>query len=273
MLPEGFDVAHVSPPSGGSSGPGWLVGIHTGARVFIIGAAPGVDDPARLSALRGQVVLGTNWTLELMPHPTYLQIVDAMVWRRQQGRVQDTQAIVLASKGIFGRSGYYSWKSPNIARIVGRPGKPHIEMFNILAPQRGRTDPKTRIYHPTLPAPYLATAPDHPFFLGGNSACYAINWAHLMGAKDCVLYGFTMKSNGGYFFGNGEKPTPQSGIYDTRYLKPFMEFVAQHEPGFVKLAKGWEGPLYDWKIFEEIEILTSEVPRVSITGRPSVPWR
>lgn len=261
MLRPDIETASVDASVRGGASPHWLLGNHAGQRVFILGGARGLAKHPGLPALRGEVVIGTNWTLELL-RPTYLQIADAEVWNHQSSKIQRCSTVVLAHEGIFGAKGYYSRKSPNVARVVGRDFGPRIVRFAIQIPKRGQRDKETGVFRRTMEPPFLVDELK-PFHYSGNSCGYALQWAHLMGASEVYLMGFTMKNYSGYFFTPNVRPTKGSGKYDPRIMD-FLRFVNQSKPGWVKIVRGWEGPIYNVG-FEEVE-LTEEGIEVAKEG-------
>jgi len=221
------------------------MGIHSGKPIVILGAARGLDAHPELGLLAGNIVIGTNWTLELLD-PTYLQIVDANVWNHQATRVANSSAVVICTTSIFGRGSIYSAKSPNIARELGKNSKPHQCHFRINMSQGGYRDPKTGFFHRPMSEPFFIMDPTQPFYFGGNSLCYALQWAEIMGASSAALMGFTLKSGSGYFFlPDGQKPTRHSGIYELDRASAFLRALEARKPGWAKAVDGWDGPIYD----------------------------
>jgi hypothetical protein len=228
----------------GDPSPSWLVGIHSGKPIIILGAARGLDSHPELSKLTGNVVIGTNWTLELCD-PTYLQIVDANVWNHQAERITTSSSIVICTTSIFGKGSIYSAKSPQVARELGKQ-KPHQCYFRIKMQEGGYRDPKTGFFHRPMSEPFFVSDPTQPFYFGGNSVCYALQWAEIMGASSAILMGFTLRSGSGYFFmPEGQKPTRHSGIYEVDRALGFVRALEARKPGWAKVVDGWDGPLYD----------------------------
>lgn len=246
------------------------MGRHAGEPVIVLGAAPGLDAHPELSALAGRVVIGTNWTLELL-EPTYLQIVDAAVWNHQHTRISASSTVVLATTGIFGHGSFYSGKSPNVARQLGQ-NAPHIVHFRIQTPiGRGYRDQATGFFHRPADPPRLVASPDEPFHFGGNSVCYALQWAHLMGASAVYLMGFTMQSGSGYFFMQG-KPTKASGVYEVDRANAFLRLVQEQRPGWVQLVDGWSGPIYDLLPSTTLAKAFKPPKPVKVKGAAATPW-
>ena len=278
MLRPDIIPAYVPAQMRGDSSASWLVGIHSGQPVIILGGAPGLDAHPELPLIAGRPVIGTNWTLELLT-PTYLQIVDASVWNHQASKITASQTIILATQGIFGGGSYYSAKSPNVARFVG--GEVPLKVFfKIKMSQGGYRDPNTGFFHRPMAEPYLCSDPTQPFYFGGNSLCYALQWAHIMGASMALLMGFTLKSGSGYFFlPNGQKPTKSSGIYEMDRARGFLSVLEAQKPGWAKVVDGWEGPVYDLLPRTSLAMalgVAQRADRADHTGevrsKPKLPW-
>jgi hypothetical protein len=223
------------------------MGIHSGKPIVILGAARGLDTHPELDFLAGNIVIGTNWTLELLD-PTYLQIVDANVWNHQATRIANSSAIVICTTAIFGKGSVYSAKSPNVARQLGINQGPHRCHFRIHMPDKGGwRDPQTGIFHRPMSEPFSVSDPNQPFHYGGNSLCYALQWAEIMGASSAILMGFTLNSGSGYFFlPEGQRPTRNSGIdYEPNRVMMSLRALEARKPGWAKVVDGWDGPLYD----------------------------
>jgi hypothetical protein len=82
----------------------------------------------------------------------------------------------------------------------------------------------------------------HP---GGNSICYAIQTAHLLGSEEIYLLGFTLKSGSRYFFGEKNPVSRRASIYDSRRALDWLKWFEKTYPGRAKLVAGWDGPVYD----------------------------
>lgn len=176
----------------------------------------------------------------------------------------------MANQGCFGKGSYYSNKSPNVARVLGRHLAPRTVMFQIQSSRNGRRR-ADGVYERVAGVPFLRDDIG-PFYFAGNSAGYALQWAHLMGASEVLLMGFTMRDNSGYFFTHSQRPTRLSGVYNPRVLD-FLRFVNREKPGFVKLVRGWEGPIYDLGL-EEVELTAEDVvsAKAPVSVKHVIPW-
>lgn len=150
--------------------------------------------------------------------------------------------VIVANKHIFGGGQYSSAGSRNL-RIVGRRKRSIVEISVAPAPG-GVRDERGRLRRPHV-APYLPTHFTQPFHPGGNSACYTIQTAHLMGCNPIVLLGFTLASGSGYFFGRQNPVTRRASIYDQGRALDWLAWYRAAFPGRVLLWPGWEGPIYD----------------------------
>jgi hypothetical protein len=97
--------------------------------------------------------------------------------------------------------------------------------------------------------PYFVKNLDEPFHPGGNSLCYALQFALLMEADPIYLMGFTLVSGGGYEFGR-DNPVKKAGrsrpaFYDVERAMEWLREVEKKWPGRVRLLPGWSGPLQD----------------------------
>lgn len=131
--------------------------------------------------------------------------------------------------------------------MLGRDAQPDQVHFRIKVPSSGGwRDPATGFFHRPMDAPFLIDDPAEHFYFGGNSLCYALQWAHVMGASAVYLMGFTLQSGSSYFFlPEGQKPTKHSGIYSLDRALAFLRLVEERKPGWMRLVDGWAGPIYD----------------------------
>ena len=90
--------------------------------------------------------------------------------------------------------------------------------------------------------PESLAAEYHP---GGNSVCYTIQTAHLMGAGEIFLLGFTLKSGSHYEFGDKNPVTKRGSIYDTHRALAWLSWYESKWPGRARVTEGWGGPIYD----------------------------
>jgi hypothetical protein len=150
--------------------------------------------------------------------------------------------VVVANKGIFGQ-GVFSMKGEAMARQVGSK---RIQPYHITIGRPKGTmlcDDGVRrngISKPFMPK--LITDDYHP---GGNSLCYCIQTASLMGSKEIYALAFTLKSGGRYFFGDKNPVTKRSSIYDTHRALDWLAWFEATWPGKARLIEGFDGPVYD----------------------------
>lgn len=252
MLRPDFEAAHVSTPSSRDTSSRWLEGIHKGSPLFILGGAPGLAHHPGLQRARGMPVIGTNWTLRTL-HPTYWHVADKDVWKSERQRLLGlgSPIVVLGNRPIFVGGSYYGRTLEGmIAKTVAERGqsKVHFSYYSIKIPNAcvvrdGRVSPAR------LP-PYFVKNLDEPFHPGGNSLCYAMQYALQMEADPIYLMGFTLVSGTGYEFGRDNPVRKVSGrrrqsLYETERAMEWLREVEKTWPGRVRLLPGWEGPLYD----------------------------
>jgi len=149
---------------------------------------------------------------------------------------------VIASKHIFG-GGAYSVAGSAQLRMVGQKKWPISEITI------GRAGPGARdqrgVVRPAIVEPFLPKRITDPYHPGGNSACYMIQTAHLMGCDPIYLLGFTLDSGSGYFFGLDNPVTRRRSLYDTERALHWLRWYQSRYPGRAKLWPGWTGPIYD----------------------------
>lgn len=96
-------------------------------------------------------------------------------------------------------------------------------------------------WRPTWVDPYLPkriTADYHP---GGNSLCYMLQTAILMGCDPIYLLGFTLQSGAGYFFGRSNPVTKRTTIYDSDRALQWLRWLQERMPGRVFCDPDWAG--------------------------------
>lgn len=129
-----------------------------------------------------------------------------------------------------------------IARMIGQK---RIQPYHIRIQQ-----PKGTVLFPdgkrrnAYSEPFLPKKPTDEFHPGGNSLCYAIQLAHLMGCEPIYALAFTLQSGGTYFFGR-QNPVKGAAIYDTPRALHWLSWYQSKCPGRVQLVEGWSGPVYD----------------------------
>lgn len=94
--------------------------------------------------------------------------------------------------------------------------------------------------------PFMPNSINDEYHPGGNSLCYTIQTAHLMGSTEIYCLGFTLKSGSRYFFGTEKNPvTKRSSIYDTHRALDWLLWYESNWPGQARAIEGWDGPVYD----------------------------
>ena len=93
--------------------------------------------------------------------------------------------------------------------------------------------------------PYLPEKLTDEFHPGGNSVCYGIQLAHLMGCNPIYLLGFTLRSGSNYFYGRQNPVTGRSTLYQAERALHWLRWYESQHPGRVRLFPGWDGPIYD----------------------------
>ena len=116
---------------------------------------------------------------------------------------------------------------------------------------------KDRVYRPGLTDPYMPARASDDYHPGGNSVCYMIQTAHLMGCDPIYLLGFTLQSGSGYFFGMNNPVLKRRAKYQDDGARPihWLRWYSKRYPGRVLLWPGWQGPIYDVFETEDLERL------------------
>ena len=97
-----------------------------------------------------------------------------------------------------------------------------------------------------ISSPFMPESLSAEYHPGGNSVCYTIQTAHLMGAEEIYLLGFTLKGGSPYFFGTNQNPvTKRTSIYDTHRALAWLSWYESRWPGRARVIEGWAGPIYD----------------------------
>jgi hypothetical protein len=98
--------------------------------------------------------------------------------------------------------------------------------------------------------PFMPQACTDEFHPGGNSLCYSLQLAWLMGCNPIYLMGFTLQSGSSYFFPGGNPVTRRSTLYDEHRSLDWLRWFEKSWPGRAKLVAGWSGPIYE--VFSEV---------------------
>jgi hypothetical protein len=117
-----------------------------------------------------------------------------------------------------------------------------------ICPAKGKFRLPTGVIRNDVPAPYVPKSIKDPFCHAGNSVCFTIQLAHLMGCNPIYLLGFTLQSGTPYFFGRTNPVLRRTSVYDAEVPMAWLKWYESKFPGRVKLAPGYGGPIYD--VFE-----------------------
>lgn len=244
-----FKAAQLPAPRSRSSDPSWLEGIGRGRPAILLGGAAGLLDSAALRIAQGQIVIGTNWTLRALV-PTIWQVVDSPVYKHERANLNrcPDSMVILANAGIFGSKSPYSAAGSNALRMVGNKKWPIYKIS--IRSMRGKpgkiVDRKgLGIWHRNICEPYLPKKFTDEFHPGGNSLCFGIQTAHLMGCDPIYCLAFTLKPGTGYFHGLTNPVTKQRSNYDVVRALDWLQWYEGSFPRRVRLLPGWEGPVYD----------------------------
>lgn len=156
--------------------------------------------------------------------------------------------MIVANKGIFGGEGPYSARGSKMLRMVGQRTWPVTEIrIKSLAGVAGRREVVrgVGVWHRDIHPPYMPEKISDLYHPGGNSICYAIQTAHLMGCDPIYCLGFTLKSGTGHFFGLDNPATGIRSVYDAGRALDWLKWYEHTFPRKVRLLPGWEGPIYD----------------------------
>jgi hypothetical protein len=156
--------------------------------------------------------------------------------------------VIVANGAIFG-GGPYSVAGSKAARMVGRRTWPVSQIR--IAKAKGGARGKDGVFRPSIVPPFMPERITDPYHPGGNSICYTLQTAHLMGASKIYLLGFTLVPGSGYDFGRQNPVTRRDSVYDVERAMEWLRWFAANHPGRVKLWPGWPGPLHE--VFDEVD--------------------
>ena len=132
----------------------------------------------------------------------------------------------------------YSRQLRMVGEGLGQPFEIEIGRINKLVKRDGK---QMR----AIAAPYLPKHLGEPFHPGGNSICFSIQLAHLMGARAIYLLGFTLQNGSRYFCGDRNPVLKRPAIYDSERACHWLKWYEAAYPGRARLLPGWSGPVYD----------------------------
>ncbi len=148
----------------------------------------------------------------------------------------------VVSKHIFG-GGVYSTTHSKLLRMVGS-GQRKLCEIEVMRRGRGVRLP-SGAYRASVQEPFMPEKLTDPYHPSGNSLCYMIQTAHLMGFDPIYAMGFTLQSGLGYHFGRTNPVTKRTSFYDSEVPLLWLRWYEARYPGRVRLLPGWEGPVYE----------------------------
>lgn len=170
------------------------------------------------------------------------------------------------SRGIFG-GGVFSVARGRNVRMIGGP--PRIVSEVGIRPLKGAHRAKDGTMSYALMEPFLPRTLREDLHHGGNSMCFAIQIAHLMGAKRIFLVGFTLQTGSGYFHGRINPVTRRSTIYQHERAIHWCRFFESKFPGRALLDPSFDGPIYSVFRKATVEELQSVQERGDDSSGPS----
>jgi hypothetical protein len=149
----------------------------------------------------------------------------------------------VVNRGIFG-GGVFSVARGRQVRIVGGKER-RLSEIGIRQLKGAKRNQKSGEVEYAIMEPFLPRSLREDFHHGGNSLCFAIQLAHLMGANPIYLVGFTLQNGIGYFFGRTNPVTRRTTIYQHERALAWCRWYAKMHPGRVLLDPSFSGPIYD----------------------------
>ena len=134
-------------------------------------------------------------------------------------------------------------------RFVGKK-QAHIVHYKLQTSKGGKNvwneKMQCHVFHNAILPPYVPKSYQEPLHQGGNSVCFTIQHAHLMGADPIYLVGFTLQQGSGYAFGGRENPIHgRPPFYEVDRALDWLRFYESRYPGRVRLDPTFAGPIYD----------------------------
>lgn len=127
--------------------------------------------------------------------------------------------------------------------MIGGPKRVVSEIG--IRPLRGAHRAKDGTMSYAMMDPFLPRSLREDLHHGGNSLCFAIQIAHLMGANPIYLVGFTLQSGSNYFFANTNPVTRKATKYQHERAIAWCKWYEKQFPGRVLLDPTFQGPIYD----------------------------
>lgn len=156
---------------------------------------------------------------------------------------------------IHGSSPYRSTHDRLVAKALGLPTRTVVP-FRIKPPGKCSRVQKIdgrKVFWPEMADPFLPGSFNDRYHPSGNSLCYMVQTAHLLGADPIYALGFTLQAGSTYFFGRENPVTVRPPIYDTDRALHWLAWYRSQHPGRLKLLPGFSGPVYDCLETEDID--------------------
>lgn len=126
-------------------------------------------------------------------------------------------------------------------RMVG--GAPRTVSEISIARLTGAQRAKDGTMSYALMPPFVPRSLREDLHHGGNSLCFAIQIAHLMGADQIYAVGFTLQSGGGYFFSRTNPVTRKATVYQHERALAWCRWFESKFPGRVQVDPTFDGPI------------------------------
>lgn len=149
---------------------------------------------------------------------------------------------VVVSKQIFG-GGVFSTRHATKMRMVGSKIR-QVTEIKIQPVKPVRRAPSGRMEMQTVP-PFIPKSAAQFFHPSGNSLCFGIQLAQVMGCFPIYAVGFTLQNGLGYHFGRTNPVTRRTTVYEQSRALDWCRWHAKMFPGMVQLDPTFSGPIYE----------------------------
>jgi hypothetical protein len=147
----------------------------------------------------------------------------------------------VVNRGIFG-GGVFSVARGRQVRMIGGPQRVVSEIG--IKPLKGAHRAKDGTMSYAMQEPFLPRTLREELHHGGNSLCFSIQIAHLMGASRIYAVGFTLQTGSNYFFGRTNPVTRKATVYQHERAMAWCRWFESKFPGRVQLDPTFDGPIY-----------------------------
>ncbi len=168
------------------------------------------------------------------------------MWKLERGNLtgRSSSLVTVVNKAWFQNNSPYSTTHSGQLRMIGS-GKAWLNEITIAKASGRYRDPRSGVVKNAHTPAYMPEKITDPYHPGGNSLCYLIQTAHLMGCDPIYAMGFTLKSGTGYHFGLTNPATRKRSFYSVEEPLIWLRWYQERYPNRVRLLPGWEGPVYD----------------------------